>query len=450
MSVRVLVGDAGAALATLEAESVDCCITSPPYFGLRDYGVDGQIGREPTLGAYIEALVAVMRQVRRVLRPQGVVFLNLGDCYAGGGRGGKRAERGGVTGKQASNAASLGAGDASCPPECKPKDLMLVPARMAIALQDDGWWVRSEIIWAKPNPMPESVTSRPSTAHEHIWMLTKSGKHYYNNGEGQEPVSESTVQRGISAVKALERGFENRPHKYAEEAGGQRRIGEKRRDTAAYNADVAKYAPRTWAFGKAGNGRNDEQRAYTPPLHRNHDSNTGFHERWQKQLREQAARPPIADITRSLATRPKDGKALSNEPHKFAPERADLAERTYMARIEAAERSVQIGTRRLRNYEEAPLEVWRFCPASYREAHFATFPPTLVERCLAIGCPEGGTVLDPFGGAGTTGLVADRLGYDAILCELNPAYADLAVERIRQESPLTADVTAEPVQEALL
>ena len=407
MSVRIIEGDARAVLRSLPDESVDCCITSPPYYGLRSYGGgEAEIGREGTVQGFILNLVDVFGEVRRVLRPRGTCFVNIGDCYAGpkkgqmadgsvvGGekqrtnrgtmenRATRRADFGGISGKQASNPASLHAGNAICPPGLKPKDLMLVPARLAIALQDDGWWVRSEIIWAKPNPMPESVKGRPSTAHEHIWMLTKSGQHFYDNDAAQEPVSDATTGRTFGNGNGRnDAGREYRP-KVAGVNGYQRR-GREHRDGPSKQDGAGN--PTYTGFNK---------RWRESGLHKGHDSNTGFYARWAG---------------------------------REAP-----------------------STRRLRNYEDAPLEVWRFSPAQYRDAHFATFPPTLVERCLAAGCPAGGVVLDPFGGAGTTGLVADRLGYDAILAELNPEYAALAVNRIRDASPLTADVRAEPVQEALL
>jgi DNA modification methylase len=150
----ILTGDARALLPTLAAASVDCCVTSPPYWGLRDYGVDGQIGLEPTPDDYVAALVEVFRQVRRVLRADGTLWLNLGDTYAGG---------------------KIGRADG-----LKPKDLCGIPWRVAFALQADGWYLRSDIIWAKPNPMPESVTDRPTKAHEYVFLLSKQERYYYD------------------------------------------------------------------------------------------------------------------------------------------------------------------------------------------------------------------------------------------------------------------------------
>ena len=198
MSSRFIAGDSRSVLETLESESVQCCIKSPPYFGLRSYnGGEAEIGTEQTLTAYVESLVEVFREVRRVLRKDGTAWLNIGDTFAAsrggahmpaqtvaGGVGGRGHEptfrgTGGETARHAHrDARSHG---------MKHKDLMMVPARVAIALRDDGWWLRSDIIWAKPNPMPESVRDRPTSAHEHIFLLTRSERYYYDADAIAEP-----------------------------------------------------------------------------------------------------------------------------------------------------------------------------------------------------------------------------------------------------------------------
>lgn len=308
---RHLPGDCRESLPTLEAGSVDCVITSPPYWRQRDYGAAGQIGQEDSPEGYVAALVEVFGLVRRVLKREGVVFVNLGDGY-------------------------------------RNKDLLLLPARFALAMQADGWILRSEIVWAKSRPIPESVADRPSAAHEKIWFFAKAGRHYYGNVESAMPLQESTWTKG--------------PRPFS-------RRGSMRRDTGRYDPgmrDSRRHGrPYVPGPGKqtAAAGRRTE----------------GFNARW-------------------------DAGAVEGRT-----------------------------TRRLRNYEPAPLHVWRFAPAQFDGAHFATFPCELVERCLAAGCPAGGTVLDCFAGAGTTGLVAARLGYRSILCEVNPAYVDMAIERIEAD-----------------
>jgi DNA modification methylase len=164
MDIGIHVGDCLEVLRTWPDACVDCCVTSPPYWGLRDYSVEGQLGLEPTLEEYIAKMVAVFAEVRRVLKPTGTLFLNLGDSYTGGKGGGAKGDEHGQMHK----------GARIVPNGLKPKDLCMIPARVALALQADGWWLRSDIIWHKPNPMPESCTDRPTSAHEHIFLLTKT------------------------------------------------------------------------------------------------------------------------------------------------------------------------------------------------------------------------------------------------------------------------------------
>lgn len=214
MTVRILIGDVFARLADLPDESVHMCVTSPPYWGLRDYGVDGQIGMEPTLSEHLAVMVDVFREVRRVLRNDGTCWLNYGDCYATA-----------PNGRSAADTKATGNDDRTFRDKpfstvgpiqersnggegqhfdrrggvLKPKDLCMVPNRLAIALQDDGWWVRSEIIWAKPNPMPESVTDRPATAHEKMWLLTKSARYWYDaEAVGLPVIGTRTIQRCLT------------------------------------------------------------------------------------------------------------------------------------------------------------------------------------------------------------------------------------------------------------
>ena len=179
-------GDCRTVLGELPAASVHCCVTSPPYWGLRDYKHDAQIGLEETPEAFVDALVDVFRGVRRVLRDDGTLWLNLGDSYASGGRGG-----GGMymdeRGEKAWGPRAGMNGWRSAPPGLKHKDLVGIPWRVAFALQADGWYLRSDIIWAKPNPMPESVTDRPTKAHEHVFLLTKSPRYYYDADAIREP-----------------------------------------------------------------------------------------------------------------------------------------------------------------------------------------------------------------------------------------------------------------------
>jgi DNA modification methylase len=333
MSVQVLVGDCREVLPGMEAGSVHCCVTSPPYYGLRDYGVEGQIGLEPTLAEYIATLVGVFREVRRVLRDDGTIWLNIGDSYCshdpGDRRDGEFLNPGGRQSEASRGARNKAGTFARGQFGLKRKDLMMVPARVAIALQDDGWYLRSDIIWSKPNPMPESVADRPTSAHEHVFLLSKSPRYHFDAASVRTPAK-----------------------------------------WAGPNSPQSIKSP----FGQGFTRKADKQRGHS----RRHD---GFNDRWDALTREE-----------QMAK----GANIRN--------------------------------------------VWTVATQPFPGAHFATFPPKLVEPMILAGCPEGGTVLDPFGGSGTTGLVADRLGRNAVLIELNSEYAEMGRERVRNDAPLFADV----------
>lgn len=361
MTIKIINADVTDGLRQLEDESVNCVVTSPPYWGLRDYGVDGQIGLEPTPAQFLARMVEVFREVRRVLRKDGTCWVNMGDSYNSGSSGGL----GGSTlgGGQANQRISNRHGRATIA-VLKPKDLCGMPWRLAFALQDDGWWLRQDIIWSKPNPMPESVTDRCTKAHEYIFMLTKSARYFYD----AEAIKEFATYSGLANQD--ESGFKdprlfNGKHKDGYNSSGDlSRIGAKGNANGFRGGSYVggKPGPRT----EVGNTKPDKQRGHG----RRH---AGFNDRWD---------------------------AL---PH------AD-----------------QRGSRNKRS-------VWTIATAPFPEAHFATFPPELPELCIRAGCPKGGVVLDPFGGAGTTAMVADRLQRDAILIELNPKYAEMARERIADD-----------------
>lgn len=375
MTVQILHGDCIERMRALPENNVHTCVTSPPYFGLRDYGVAGQIGLEPTPDEFVAKLVAVFREVRRVLRDDGTLWLNLGDSYAGswGAQG-----RQGATGEMAtrsvaaarekskisaaqiaahphrqSNTGSrdgytvarphslrdgeplLSSGVAAVDSEAariKAKDLIGIPWRVAFALQADGWYLRQDIIWHKPNPMPESVRDRCTKAHEYIFLLAKSERYYFDAEAISEPVAASTVARLAQPTLDQQHGSDRVPGKT--------------------NGPMRAKAPR---FGGHKYG----------------------------------------------------GSA--------APEHQTKSGNEY---------AMPAGGRRNKR------SVWTVTTKPFKGAHFATFPPDLIEPCVLAGCPPGGTVLDPFGGAGTTGLVAQRHGRRAILCELNAEYIAIAKQRL--------------------
>ena len=356
MGNRILQGDVIDKLQEIETESVQCVVTSPPYWGLRDYGtatwdggdadcdhvigkarndrnreygrtgedetnqiqakdacpkcgakrIDSQLGLEKTPEEYVAKMVEVFREVKRVLKPEGTLWLNLGDSYAGSGKG----PAGNL--KDHGERHLEGTTKPYTDDTLKPKDLVGIPWRVAFALQADGWWLRQDIIWHKPNPMPESVTDRCTKAHEYIFLLAKSQKYYYDNEAIKEDCAEVSISRQRRGVSS--------ENKWVNGAGGQ-------------------------------------------------------------------------------------------TPHSMSQERSN-------------NKSREVSTTRNKR------SVWTVTTKPYKEAHFATFPEDLILPCVLAGCPKGGTVLDPFFGAGTTGVVAKKLGRKYIGIELNPEYIKLAEKRI--------------------
>jgi DNA modification methylase len=328
-SHRIIQGDCIEGLRTLPDASVHCCVTSPPYWGLRDYGHDGQIGLESTPEAYVARMVEVFREVRRVLRDDGTLWLNLGDSYFGTGRGPTH-----PTGfHSGENGGSFPTSGVYSHDTLKSKDLCGIPWRVAFALQADGWWLRQDIIWHKPNPMPESVRDRCTKAHEYVFLLTKSERYYYDAEAVSEPVAVSTTARLSQPSLPLQAGSDRVPGKTN---GPMKAVGPRFGGNKFGDSDDPKHAT------KSGN-------VYEIP-----DAN---------------------------------------------------------------------GRRNRRS-------VWTVTTKPYSGAHFAVMPADLVEPCIKAGCPEGGTVLDPFAGSGTTLAVAAELGRGGIGCELNPEYIELAEQRI--------------------
>jgi DNA modification methylase len=317
--------DCLAGLKTLPDNSVDCCVTSPPYYGLRDYGVAGQIGLEETPEAYINKLVEVFTEVYRILKPTGTLWLNIGDSYWGGkGYSGSSAgiyqyERR-KEGKSITPECSNFGGKGTIRPTdrkheyIKAKDLIGIPWMLAFALRDKGWYLRQDIIWAKPCHMPESVTDRCTKSHEYIFLLSKSRKYYFDHEAIMEPAAYDG--RKDTRMKGS--------HKYSQGVTG--------------------LTPQTFA--------------------------ARGHERWTVR----------------------NGVYIRNK-----------------------------------------RDVWTVNTKPYKEAHFATYPPELIVPCIKAGCPQGGTVLDPFMGSGTTAVVARKLNRNFFGIELNPKYIQIAEKRLHEE-----------------
>ena len=340
---RVFFGDCRDTMRDLIAQGVkvQMCVTSPPYFGLRDYGHAGQLGLEATPAEFVAAMVEVFALVRDLLADDGVLWLNLGDSYNAAGRTGHGTRQGF---KQGTNRASAEKAD-NCRPSVetlKPKDLIGIPWRVAFALQADGWYLRQDIIWHKPNPMPESVTDRCTKAHEYLFLLSKRERYYFDNEAIKEPAAPASLARWAQDVEG-QIGSDRVPGKTN---GNMKAVGGRsKRDSFK---------------------RDDSKRAEVIP-----GQTVGTH-------------------------------------------RPDREESTW---------DTEMRNRR---------SVWTVATVPYKGAHFATFPPELIEPCILAGSRSGDTVLDCFFGSGTTGEVAGNLGRNWIGCEINDQYAPLQQARTAQ------------------
>lgn len=399
MSTRILIGDCREVLRTLDAESVQAVVTSPPYWGLRSYLPAGhpdkphEIGSEPTVQEWVDTMVGVMREVRRVLRSDGVAFVNLGDSYAtGGGKVGAH-PGGGSDGERARVCAPLTPLNRMPMAGLKPKDLIGQPWMLAFALRADGWWLRQEIIWAKANPMPESTRDRCTKSHEHIFLLSKSERYFWDHEAFQEPVNGGSHARLPG----------NKRHGAADlyEAGDEHH---------RTKAGLVAYAERQRAKYKTPDGWDTR-------------TGEGGHGQFHAEGREKGAIPPKERGARDSFKREGSKRAAALVP----------GQSTGTHRPDRAEGDWDVSMRN-------PRSVWHFPTQPFRGAHFATFPEELVLRCLIGSTREGDTVLDPFGGSGTVGLVCDQMHRHSILIDLDERNLPMARERIVGDAPLFADV----------
>lgn len=370
-------GDCLDVLRTLPAESVHTCITSPPYWGLRDYGVEGQIGLEASPAEFVARLVEVFREVRRVLRDDGTLWLNLGDSYAGspGGWQGKNGERASRTFTARIGLDKGGNG-------LKPKDLCGMPWRVAFALQADGWWLRQDIIWHKPNPMPESVRDRCTKAHEYLFLLSKSERYYFDNEAIKEPASLDTHERYARGKSDSHTWADGGP-------GGQ---------TIARSFDHMRKPVAGWANGPGDHSAVGHAQARTDGSVEDGDKfGRGNGVGW--------------------------GYATNEKPRTKGRKLAEVGSGT---KNNASFDAAMVAMPDMRNKRS----VWTVPTAPFSEAHFATFPPDLIRPCVLAGAPAGGLVLDPFNGAGTTGLVALQEGRGYLGIELNADYLEMTRRRL--------------------
>jgi DNA modification methylase len=377
---RIIQGDCIEGMRTLPDASVHCCVTSPPYWGLRDYGHDGQIGLESTPDAYVARMVEVFREVRRVLREDGTCWVNLGDSYAGGGGFCPTAPSNLAGSKQTTQGSKSG----GIKPQgaIKAKDLVGIPWRVAFALQADGWWLRQDIIWHKPNPMPESVRDRCTKAHEYVFLLTKSERYYYD----AEAIKEQSSWGRIN--------------------------------------DPAWNAARAATNEKKGCGNRNGK-------------STGFSE-WQPD--QGRNRRSVWTVT----TKPYSGAHFAVMPPDLVepcilagcPEQCCPVCGAGYERITAKQKRFESGSGRSGNAIEGKQDLAASDTNSTPDIRMG--PVVSVQTlgwspacdCAASGTTPG-TVLDPFAGSGTTLAVAAELGRSGIGCELNPEYIRLAEQRIK-------------------
>ena len=428
--ISFLQGDVFDKLEELDDNSIDCVVTSPPYWGLRDYGVQGQLGLEPTYQEHIQNIVKLFRIIKPKLKDSATVWLNYGDSYAATVNGTKVKDQ--IKNKVQFAGKYLIKGDdrtfrdkpfSTIQGSLKPKDLVMIPNRIAIELQDDGWWIRSEIIWHKPNPMPESTKDRPTSAHEKIWLITKSKKYYYDADAIREPLTSSSLTRlnqpNLKNQKGSTRGN-----------GGMKSNGNMKAVFGKYQTDENEKKHRQ-GMSKIRGTKLVETRPKLPSqkefvnylrnkttikdLVENTDIKKTTIEHWFRKDEIGFAFPSVEDWNKIKDLINDWTNTFNNIDYGLTYTESHLDEI----------KNNPIGKNK-RN-------VWTVTTKPCKEAHFATFPKDLIEPCIKAGCPEGGVVLDPFGGSGTTGIVAKSLNRTAILIELNPEYIEIAKKRIDKE-----------------
>ena len=465
--VTLYCGDALETLKQLPAESVHCCVTSPPYYGLRDYGVEGQIGLEQTPDEYIAKMVEVFREVRRVLRSDGTCWINIGDSYFSQtkGSGGSNPETSpknaikGVDNFQRFDPVRIESGSTGC----KPKDLIGIPWMLAFALRSDGWWLRQDIVWSKPNPMPESVRDRCTKSHEYIFLLSKSPRYYFDNEAIKEPIKDISLARlgrGVSPENKLVNGATGQsPHAIHQPRANVKFGG------SNLCPDTRLQSGNEWQPRGSGANKRSVWPVTTKPFKGAHFAVfppdliepcikascplPGKQCDCDEVIATPTGKGPIHDP--SILT----GRAGMNRPRRDDEGSRAITRREQRGEAEQMRRSAH---RRLmeeacgsafEHYIRTDVSGARPLPESLRQTFLSCGWLQPVEPCE---CPDDlpGIVLDPFAGSGTTGMVASALGRNSILIELNPQYCELIKERVttgwQKAKPKPMSVKKKPAQ----
>jgi DNA modification methylase len=376
MKATIIIGDTRQSLKSLDEKSVQTCITSPPYWGLRDYGMDSQIGLEQTPDEYVAEMVNVFREVWRVLRDDGTLWLNIGDSYSGSGKG-----PAGNLGKTHDERNMETKHSGIIPNGLKPKELVGIPWRVAFALQADGWYLRQDIIWAKPNPMPESVTDRCTKSHEYIFLFTKSPKYFFDNEAIRELAVTPIDTKASQSFKA---------------PNGKARVN--------YGTNEDNWKP------DGLRNKRDVWAVNTKPF-------SGAH---FAVMPEALVEPCI----------------LAGTPLGGCCSKCRTPYQRQMKLGEISERSTRVNT--------LNVIPGRDKPSRLQSTNMETIPKTTIGWIQSCDCegsePQPSLVLDPFTGSGTVGVVAMNNKCDFIGTELNPEYAKIAEKRIYENNPMFGNV----------
>lgn len=419
----ILQGDVLEQLATLADDSVHCVVTSPPYWGLRDYGVDGQLGLEPTPEEYIDKMVAVFREVRRVLRKDGTLWLNMGDSYArqAGDDSKKETDSGMKTGRTGRSSQLFKSGNNTAPAGLKPKDLIGMPWRLALALQADGWWLRCDIIWAKPNPMPESVTDRPTKAHEYVFLLTRSQRYFYDQEAVREPVTGNAHARSVAASQYPSSTIRDDNRRRNDKVPKQDQLGD----------------PRYTGFNERWR---KTQRAGVTPKSAPAGSGIKSNESFNGVLTQLVHRRNLRDVW-TIPTQPYPKAHFAIYPEKLA-KLCILAGTSAKGCCPCGAPWERVVEKTGHVNKREPAHVPNNSPTKTDSTGWKPMTRTTGEWQVTCSCkpsePIPCTVLDPFGGSGTTAKVAQDEGRDWIMIELNPEYIPMIEERTRHRQEVMA------------